>query len=210
MDLWAISFYCGVLRSALSAYDVSPWGGGVILSVWRAVPGTEIAVLDQAGAPLPEDGLSVGHLVARSASLVRGYWGRPDASAAAFRDDWYFTGDLGTIDLAGFVKIVDRRNDLINSGGMNIYPSEVEQVLREVAGVRDAVVVAVAHARWGQVPAAFVLAGSPRPREEDLQAYCNQMLAGFKRPVWIRVVDEFPYNASGKVMRHRLAEEATV
>ncbi|MGM0930473.1 MAG: class I adenylate-forming enzyme family protein [Actinomycetota bacterium] len=203
---WGMTENSGGLLTAISARDFQTSGRGVWTTVGRAVPGTEVAVLDEAGAPLPQDGRSVGQLVARSAALARGYWGRPEASAAAFRDGWYFTGDLGTIDDGGFIRIVDRRNDLINSGGMNIYPSELEQVLCQVAGVRDAVVVAVPHERWGQVPAAFVLAGDPRPRERDLEAYCHQMLAGFKRPAWIRVVDHFPLNASGKVLRHRLAK----
>lgn len=201
---WGMTENSGGLLTATTAQDTAADPGVALDTVGRAVPETEIAVLDEHGTKLPRDGRSVGQLAAKSYSLTTGYWGRPEATRTAFQEGWYLTGDMGTVDRSGHVRILDRRTDMINSGGMNIYPSEVEQVLQEIPGVQHAIVVPVPHPKWGQAPVAYVV-GDMNLGKAQILTHCRQELAGYKRPLWIRFIDQLPLNTSGKVERQRLA-----
>src|SRR5699024_8822916 len=109
------------------------------------------------GDELPHDGETIGELLVQSPSVVVGYWNRPEESAKAFRDGWFHTGDLGAIDDKGYIYVTERRSDLIVSGGMNVYSSEIESVLLEMDGVKEVAVIGVPHERWGETPLAFVV-----------------------------------------------------
>ena len=177
-------------------------------SVGRPVVGTAMRVVDVEGNDLPRDGVSIGELVVQSPSLVVGYWRNPAATAAALRDGWYFTGDLGAIDPAGYVYVSERRNDLIVSGGMNVYPSEIERCVAALPGVVEVAVVGVPHPRWGQTPVAVVVADPARGlTQDDVVEHCRGLLASYKKPSRVVFVDELPRSASNKVLKRVLREQ---
>jgi fatty-acyl-CoA synthase len=200
---WGMTENSGGLLTATTAADNAGPRPGVFESVGTAAPDAVIRLVDDEGQVVPCDGESVGQLVAHSSSLARGYWGNPIASQQAFRDGWYFTGDLGRVDPDGYVYILDRRTDLIISGGMNIYPSELERVILTLPGVRECAVVGAPHDRWGQTPIAFVVA-SEGITSGDVMQHCAHQLADYKKPAEIRVVATLPHNTAGKVLKHEL------
>jgi malonyl-CoA/methylmalonyl-CoA synthetase len=153
------------------------------------LPGVSVRIADDHGAPVP-DGTS-GEVSIRSASLFREYWRNPSATAAAFDDGWFRTGDLGTQSADGYITLHGRRTDLIISGGFNIYPREIEDFLSELPGVAEAAVVAYV------VPAAGWDA-------DRTAAACRAHLASFKVPRRFIVVDRLPRTALGKVQKHAL------
>jgi malonyl-CoA/methylmalonyl-CoA synthetase len=162
------------------------------------------------GFPLPgvEMRLSEGtegEIQLRGPNVFAGYWRQPEATLDAFAEDrWFKSGDLGAIDEAGYVRIVGRSKELIISGGYNVYPREVEDVLRAHGGVADVAVIGVPSEEWGERVTAVVVAnGSAHP--EDLLEFAAARLAPYKRPRSIRFVDELPRNALGKVIRDQLA-----
>jgi fatty-acyl-CoA synthase len=199
---WGMTENSGGLMTATTPGDAVP-GAGRLATVGRAVPEVEINLVDPAGARLPHDGTTVGELTYRSPALMAGYWGQPEASAAAMVDGWYRTGDLGTIDPDGYVTLVERRTDLIVSGGMNVYPSEVEQCLMTHPGVAACCVVGLPHERWGQsVVAVVVRRGPGEVSATQLIDHCRTFLAGYKKPTQVHFVEELPTTASLKTPRH--------
>ena len=138
---------------------------------------------------------------------MAGYHADPAATAEAFAGGWFHSGDLAKLDEEGYLWLVDRKKDLIVSGGENVYPAEVERVLLEHASIADAAVVGVPHPRWGEAPLAFVVPVTGRAIDEaDVIAHCRDRLASFKKPSGVVVVDELPRNAAGKVLKRRLRE----
>jgi len=136
-----------------------------------------------------------------------GYWKRPDADAKALRDGWYFTGDMGYLDEAGDLFVAGRVDDMIISGGENIHPVEVEEVVARHPRVRDVAVVGEPDDRWGERVVAFVVPSDARLTADALDRYCldSPALANFKRPRRIVFVESIPRTASGKITRHALA-----
>jgi len=202
---WGMTENSGGLVTATTIEDFASPRPGVFSSAGRAVPGAIVRLVDESGDPLPPDGEAVGQLIVHTASLARGYWRNPEATAVTFVDGWYHSGDLGTIAPDGLVTVIDRRTDLIVSGGMNVYPSEIERVILELEGVREVVVVAAPHERWGQAPVAFVVVrGDRRLDAKAVLDHCESSLAGYKLPRRIHFVDDLPRNASGKVQRRAL------
>lgn len=156
---------------------------------------------DDAGAPAGE----VGEIVVRGPTVMRGYVNRPDATAAALRDGWLHTGDLGYLDAEGFLYVVSRRSDLIISGGENVYPAEIEAVLLAHPAVAEAAVAGLPDARWGYAPgAAVVLRAGAAASADELVAFCRARLASYKTPRTIRIIGALPRNAGGKVLRDEL------
>jgi acyl-CoA synthetase (AMP-forming)/AMP-acid ligase II len=143
----------------------------------------------------------VGEIVYRGPFVMRGYWNDPEATAEAFAGGWFHSGDLATRDDEGYLRLVDRKKDMIVSGGENIYPAEVERVLREHPAVEDVAVVGVPHDRWGETPVAFVVGASSEPA---LIEHCRQRLASYKKPTTVHFVTELPRNAAGKVLKREL------
>jgi malonyl-CoA/methylmalonyl-CoA synthetase len=171
-------------------------------SVGFPLPGVELrldAAHDDAEKPP-----ATGEILLRGPNVFRGYWKRPDATAEAFTaDGWFRTGDLGAFDADGYLRIVGRAKDLIITGGYNVYPREVEDVLRTHPGVADAAVAGVPSDEWGETVSAWIVpAGDLDP--EELIEFARERLARFKCPRVVRIVEELPRNALGKVVKHRL------
>jgi acyl-CoA synthetase (AMP-forming)/AMP-acid ligase II len=204
---WGMTENSGGLVAATTREDYARNRPRIYSSTGRPSPDVVIALIDDDGDELPHDGETVGQLIFHSSSLARGYWGNPEATALSFRDGWYHSGDLGSIDPDGYVYIYDRRNDLILSGGMNVYPSEVERVLLQFTGVVECAVVAAPHERWGQTPVAFVVRRDDAVTEDEVMDHARENLAGYKLPTQIRFVAELPKNASNKIVRRRLRDE---
>ena len=174
-------------------------------STGRPLFTTELRIGNELGEALPSG--EAGEIVMRGNTVMAGYLGNPEATAEALRDGWLHTGDIGYLDAHGNLHVLDRRDDLIVSGGENVYPAEVEEVLRSHPAVLDAAAFGVPDERWGQrVTAAIVSRPDHESTEEELIAFCETRLASYKVPASIRVVDELPRNAAGKLLRRRLRE----
>jgi long-chain acyl-CoA synthetase len=162
----------------------------------------EVAIRDPAGRDLPAG--EVGEVCVRGDVVMSGYWNNPEGTAAALREGWLWTGDLGSFDADGFLTLKDRSKDLIVSGGSNIYPREVEEVLLTHPAVAEASVVGRPDPEWGEAVVAFVVARGPAPPPEDLDRLCLAHIARFKRPKEYRFVQSLPKNHYGKVMKTEL------
>lgn len=171
------------------------------------LPGTDIRIVDPEDAtkdmPLGEP----GELLAKGPQVMSGYWKKPDATAEVFVDGWYRTGDIATIDEAGFIRIVDRMKELVITGGFNVSPTEVEDCLRGFDGVADVAIVGIPSARDGEhVVAAVVPAAGTNIDAEALRAYARGQLAAYKVPKYVYEVDELPKSLIGKVLRKKVKE----
>ena len=137
---------------------------------------------------------------------------RPEATGEAFRSGWFHTGDLGRMDEEGYITLVDRKKDMIISGGENVYPIEVEQVLFKHPGVLDAAIIGGHDPKWGERVVAVVVvdpSGGQAPEAEELITWCRERLAHFKCPREVHFADELPRNATGKVLKNVLREQYT-
>lgn len=170
-------------------------------SVGFPFPGISIRIVGADGALVTDN--AIGELHVRGPNVIRGYWRRPDADAEAFTDGWFRTGDLAQRSGDGYYTLCGRRSDLIISGGFNIYPREIEEVLLEISGVREAAVVGVPDARRGELPVAYIVSDAPL-NEAALDATCRRLLASFKIPRAFVRVDALPRTALGKVQKHLL------
>ncbi|MUL79109.1 AMP-binding protein [Mycolicibacterium sp. CBMA 226] len=179
----------------------------ILGSVGYARSGVEVAVLRQDGT---RGGAGeIGEIVCRGDVVMAGYWNNPAATADAVRGGWLYTGDMGSFDDRGYLTLRDRSKDLVISGGSNIYPREVEEVLLEHPGVAEAAVVGAPDAEWGEIVVAFIVGTAPA---DALDAHLLDRIARFKRPKRYVHIDEMPKNSYGKVLkrelRSRLAELA--
>jgi acyl-CoA synthetase (AMP-forming)/AMP-acid ligase II len=176
-----------------------------LVSAGKPMTGVEIEIREPGtGEPVPTG--APGELWVRSDQRMAGYWGKPEATAAAFTPDgWLRSGDGGFMDADGYVYITDRIKDLIISGGENIYPAEIERVLAEHPALQDVAVIGVPDERWGEVPKAVVVlrpGASIDPHE--VIAWCRERIAGFKCPKTIDVIAALPRNATGKILKKEL------
>jgi acyl-CoA synthetase (AMP-forming)/AMP-acid ligase II len=175
------------------------------LPAGRMMPGAQIAVLDDAGNALPCG--EAGEICVRGDGVMEGYWENDEATRSALTGGWLRTGDLGYLDAGGYVYLLDRKHDLIIRGGQNVYPAEIERVVRKQPGVLDVAAVGVPSRDFGEVPVVFVaLAPGAGHRALDLIAACSAELASYKRPVAVHVAPEIPRNAAGKILRRVLRE----
>ncbi|WP_046315949.1 fatty-acid--CoA ligase FadD5 [Mycobacterium sp. UM_Kg1] len=151
----------------------------------------------------------IGEIVYRGPTMMQGYWNKPEATAEAFAGGWFHSGDLVRVDNEGFIYVVDRKKDMIISGGENIYCAEVENVLFEHPLVREAAVIGRTHEKWGEVPVAIValVSGEAALTLTDLEPFLNERLARYKHPKELVLVDELPRNASGKVVKPQLRKQ---
>jgi O-succinylbenzoic acid--CoA ligase len=164
--------------------------------------------IERAGAPVPAG--EVGEIVVRGPSLTPGYLNRPEATTHAWRGGWFHTGDLGRLDADGYLYVLDRRDDLIVSGGENVYPAEVEAVLLAHPAIADAGVVGVPDAEWGQTPVAILQArDSATPADAEILAHCAARLARYKVPKRLIWRETLPRNAAGKLLRRALRDDVT-
>ena len=197
-NLWGLTEMCGP-GSAMNQEDIllRPECAG------KPFFNVDIRIVGSGGEDLPPEAL--GEIVVRGPNMMQGYWNRPDASAEAISQGWLFTGDMGKLDKDGYLYVIDRKKDMILSGGENIYPAEIEKVIREIPGVADASVIGVTDEKWGEVGKVFIEKGEgPTPVPEEIIAFCRTHLAGYKVPKHVEYIDELPRNPSGKVLKKDL------
>ncbi|MBU2551518.1 MAG: long-chain fatty acid--CoA ligase [Proteobacteria bacterium] len=208
------------LKEATGGSIVEVWGmtestGLVTVTPWRGrlKPGS-------AGVPLPDTDLRVvdvetgtrdlaageeGELIFRGPQMCQGYYNRPEETANAIRDGWFYTGDIGRLDEDGYVYIVDRKKDMIIASGFNIYPNEIDEVLYEHPQVLEACVVGVPHDYRGETVKAFVVPKpGQKPTKDELDAFCRERLTAYKVPKIYEFMDELPKSAVGKILRREL------
>ncbi|MGE0313923.1 MAG: AMP-binding protein [Lautropia sp.] len=174
-----------------------------LASVGVAQTPVQVRVADAQGRTLAPGEL--GEVLVRGDTVMAGYWRNPDATAAALREGWLWTGDIGSLDADGFLTLKDRSKDMLISGGSNIYPREIEEVLLTADGVAEVAVVGAPDPAWGEVVVAFVVARpGHRPGEDALDAHCLARIARFKRPRRYLFVDALPKNNYGKVLKTEL------
>ncbi|WP_053218813.1 o-succinylbenzoate--CoA ligase [Virgibacillus senegalensis] len=184
-------------------------------------PAYALSKLGSAGKPLvsaqlkimldgkPVSNGTVGEIYVKGPMVTKGYYQNEKANDKAFHYGWLATGDLGKLDEDGFLYVMDRRKDLIISGGENIYPAEIESVLSGLEGIKEAGVVGRKDDQWGQVPVAFIVPSDATLTREHVLAYCRERLAKFKVPKQVYFLTELPRNASNKLVRHKLADMVT-
>jgi acyl-CoA synthetase (AMP-forming)/AMP-acid ligase II len=186
---------------------VTDRAGTSIMPCGREVQGFNVRIVDDKGSDVPDG--EVGEMWIRSDSTMSGYWNRPEQTAGAVRDGWLASGDLAVRDANGILSIVDRKRDMIVSGGLNIYSSEVEAVIQEHPGVAEAAVVGVPDPHWSEVVTAFVVRHEGCPcTAEDLAGICEAALASYKRPKAFHFVDSLPKTSTGKVRKLELRKLA--
>ena len=173
-------------------------------SVGRPIVNIEARLVDDAMEDVPVG--DVGEIVYRGPTVLQEYWGKPEATAEAFEGGWFHSGDLCRMDEDGYITVVDRKKDMIISGGENIYCAEVEAVIDAHPGVAEVALIGLPHERWVETPRAVIVAEDPSapPSEEEIIDWCKERLASYKKPTSVVVVDELPRNASGKVLKTRL------
>lgn len=165
------------------------------------LPGVSVRITDHTGVPVGDN--TVGEVELRGANVFSGYWNDPEATTTAFRDGWFRTGDLARRSADGYYTLCGRGSDLIISGGFNIYPREIEEVLLEQPGVREVAVVGAPDQRRGEVPVAYVVSDGLLD-EAALSEACRRSLASFKMPRGFVQVEALPRTALGKVQKHLL------
>jgi long-chain acyl-CoA synthetase len=167
------------------------------------IPNTEIAIRDDDGRDVPIG--ERGEICIRGPQVMAGYWQRPDETAQVLsRDGWFKTGDIGIMDERGYVRIVDRKKDMILVSGFNVYPTEIEQVVNLHPGVLECAAVGIPDAHSGETVKLFVVKRDPALDEEDIARYCHDNFAGYKRPKYIEFRDDLPKSNVGKILRREL------
>ncbi len=170
--------------------------------------GCDVRVINDSGQEVEKNGKEIGEVVTRSNGVMKGYWKNPEATMETIRNGWLHTGDMATVDSYGTIDIVDRKKDIIISGGENISSIEVEGVLYEHPSVLEAAVIAVPHEKWGETPHAFVVVRSGHSVEEkDLISFSREKLAHFKAVTGVTFVKELPKTASGKIQKVHLRND---
>src|SRR5215510_11714683 len=172
------------------------------------MPGVEIDIFDPDDKPLPHDGISVGQVVVRADNVMAGYWKLPEETENVMRSGWFHTGDMATVDEHGYFLIVDRKKDIIISGGENIASIEVEKAVYSHPGVFECAVVAVPDDRWGEVPKALVVVKPGESlSEQEIIDHCRTKLPGFKVPKSVEFFEALPKGGTGKILKKELREK---
>ena len=174
-------------------------------SVGLPIPETEVKIVDENDNEMPIG--EIGEITVKGDHVMKGYYKMPDATEKALRGGWLHTGDLGKMDQDGYVYIVDRKKDMINVGGMNVYPREIEEQLYKHPKIREAAVVATKDELRGEIPKAIiVLKDGESASEREIQKYCMQYFANYKVPKLVDFLDELPKNATGKIDKKSLSD----
>ncbi len=186
----------------INPIDLEEYNG----SIGLPLPSTECSIQDEEGKLLPTG--EVGEICVRGPQVMQGYWNRPEQTAEVLTPDgWFHTSDIGTMDANGFITILERKDDMINVSGFNVYPSEIEDVVVDLEAVVEAAAVGVPDEKSGQVVKLFVVKKDPDLTEESLREYCKKHLTGYKVPRQIVFRDELPKSNVGKILRRELREE---
>jgi long-chain acyl-CoA synthetase len=176
-------------------------------SIGTPIRGVQMRIVDERDEALPAG--EIGEIVIRGHDVMKGYWARPDATAAAIRDGWFHSGDLGRMDGDGYFFIVDRMKDMIIRNGFNVYPREIEEVLYAHPGVREAAVIGLAHDEFGEeIGAAVALKDGDQTTPDELRAFVKDQVAAYKYPRTVWIVDELPKGPTGKILKREIARPA--
>lgn len=173
-------------------------------SIGLNIPAVQSKVVDEFGKELPRG--EVGELIVQGPNVMKGYLGMPEATAAAFKDGWFYTGDLATMDVEGYIYIVDRKKDMIIVGGYNVYPREVEEVLYQHPAVVEAAVIGFPDGEYGESVKAFVVVKDEQITMNDIIRFCQDKLVKYKLPKQVEFCKELPKNSTGKILRRELRE----
>ncbi len=204
----------GILGTILEPHDLVTEGEPEKLarvpSAGRAQKHVDIKIVREDGTEVMPGG-EVGEIAIKSYGNMKGYWKNPEATAKALKDGWYFTGDLGYIDNEGYVFLVDRRSDMIKTGGSNVYPAEVEKVLEKHPALAEVAVIGLPDPDWTELVTAVVrLKPGEKLTQEELIEFCKDKIAGFKKPKKVIFEEEeLPRNALGKIPRKDLRKKYT-
>jgi fatty-acyl-CoA synthase len=172
------------------------------------VPGVEMRVVDANDQDVPADGVSIGEIIVRGDGVMEGYWGQPEASAEALRSGWFHTGDMATLNADGYFLVVDRKKDIIVSGGENISSLELEKVILAHPAILEACVIPVPDAKWGEVPKALLVRKpGAQIAEQELLEFCRGKLSHYKCPRSVEFVDSLPKTATGKILKKDLRKK---
>ena len=197
-NLWGLTEMCGP-GSLMNEEDIlrkPECAGKPFFSV-------DIRIVGPDGRDLPPG--EKGEIVVRGPNMMLGYWNRPEATKETIKEGWLYTGDMGKLDQEGYLYVIDRIKDMILSGGENVYPAEIEVVIREIPGVQDVSVIGIPDEKWGEVPKAFVeTVEGHRPDPDGMINFCRSKLAGYKVPKKIEYISRLPRNPSGKVLKKEL------
>jgi long-chain acyl-CoA synthetase len=178
-------------------------------SIGTPIAGVEMRAVDDSGADVPQG--EVGEIAIRGHNVMKGYWGKPEATAAAIPDGWFRTGDLARIDEDGYFFIVDRKKELIIRGGYNVYPREIEEALHEHPAVAEVAVVGIPHDSLGEeVGAAVALKPGATATPDELRAFAKARVAAYKYPRHVWLVDQLPKGPTGKILRREIKPPADV
>lgn len=210
VSMYGFTEGCGTI-SILQPEDVDPYGGDVksqrMSSCGRPMIQTAMKLVDAGGREVPPGSDETGEIQVKGPTIFREYWNLPQASAEVLQDGWFKTGDLARRDEHGFYYIVDRKKDLIISGGINVYPREVEEVIYTHPSVMDCAVIGVDDEKWGEtVKAVITLKPGKQVTESEIVDLCRKNLASYKKPTSVSIIEEMPRTASGKILKRRLRE----
>jgi len=184
--------------------DIHEFSGTIGLPI----PSTEISIRDDDGHPVPLD--SAGEICIRGPQVMAGYWNRPDETTKVMTEDGFFkSGDVGVMDARGYVRIVDRKKDMILVSGFNVYPNEIEQVVSQHPGVLECAAIGIPDEKSGEVVKLFVVKSDETLAEDDVVRYCRDNFTAYKRPKYIEFRDELPKSNVGKILRRELRVQQT-
>ena len=174
-------------------------------SAGRATTAVQVRIVDDDDRPVPPD--AMGEIVVRGDLVMKGYWNKPDATAEALRGGWLHTGDIGSLDRDGYLYITDRKKDMIISGGSNIYPREIEEVICQHAAVFEVSVIGVPDDKWGEAVKALVVTHpGVSVTEAEIIEHCKRHLGSYKKPQSVEFLPALPKNAYGKVLKRDLRD----
>ena len=196
------------LTEAAPAVTINPCNiSGFTASIGLPLPSTEISIRDDDGVELPVG--ASGELCVRGPQVMPGYYNQPRETAGVFLPDGFLrTGDVATIDDKGFVRIIDRKKDMILVSGFNVYPNEIEEVLSMHEGVLEVAAIGVPDDKTGEAVRIYVVKRVPALTKDEIIAYCREYMTGYKMPTQIEFRDALPKNGVGKILRRQLRDEA--
>ena len=200
MQVYGLTESCGPACLSSGAESMERIG-----TTGRSFFHTDVRIAHPDGTTCADD--EPGEVLVRGEHIMREYWNRKEATAETIVDGWLRTGDVGRMDADGFVYIEDRLKDMIISGGENVYPAEIENLLISMDGINDCGVIGQPSERWGESPFALVVRGDPSLTEAQVMTFLNGKLARFKMPCGVDFIDELPRNPSGKILKRILREQ---
>jgi len=178
-------------------------------SIGIPLPATEIKILDDTGQEVVQG--EKGEIAIRGPQVMKGYWNLPEETAKVMTVDGFFrSGDIGVMDAKGYVRIIDRKKDMILVSGFNVFPNEIEAVLSQHPKVLEVAVIGVADEKSGEVPKAFIVKKEQSLTAEEIQSYARENLTGYKQPRYIEFLHELPKSTVGKILRKALRQDASL